>query len=468
MRRAVAAAALVLAACLPRVHLAPLREALGAEGEVWVYLQPLPEDAARLALSFEEVALARGDGTLLPLELALRDLPAGGVARQRLLASGRAPPGSYPALVVRIRRATLSGEAGPVDLLVPEEPVRVDLDLELGRGRARVVQLALRPGQALDQDFSFGAAFSTSARPPAAMVAQLAGYCPSAGSASVAVFDRRAKQVVSVFATGREPRAVAVDGRAARGYVALAGEDQIQVVDLATGEELRRIPLRPGDEPRDLALTPDGRLLVAANRGSNSAAVLETEPGLVLDRVPAGDAPWSLLLDRAGRRAYVLNRRSNDVTVVDVGNRAAVGTIATDPEPIGAALNRAETRLYVVHRGSAWMNAYSLPDLAPAGRFFVGLGAGAVKVDPRTGRILVGRDDAGRIDVYDPVSLLPVDGFDVPGPVAYLAIDEMENALVVVMPALRSVALVDLTSRRVLSSVDVGDDPGRAVVIGER
>lgn len=464
---AVGTLALVLASCVPRAQIAPVREPLAADGEVWVYLQPLPPDASRLALSLDAVALAQADGTLVPLDLALAEIPAGGGARQRLLASGRAPAGPYPALVLRVRRATLSAEEGPVDLLVPEEPVRVDLALELPRGRARVVHLALRPGQAAEPGFGSGAAFAAVASAPASTVVQLSGYCPSAAGAGLSVFDRRARQVVSVLPTGREPSAVAVDWPTGRGYVALAGEDQVQVLDLSTGEELRRIPLRPGDEPRDLALTSDGRLLVTANRGSRSATVVDPELGLVLERVPAGEDPGAILLDRPGRRAYVLNRRSNDVTVVDLGNRAVAGTIPTDPEPIRAALDRAETRLYVISRGSAWMAAYSLPDLAPAGRIFVGLGAGAVQVDPRTGRIYVARADAGRIDVFDPPSALPVDGFEVPGPVAHLAIDEVENALLAVMPSLRSIAFVDLASRRVLSSVDVGPEPGRAVVAGD-
>jgi YVTN family beta-propeller protein len=468
MRSAAGILVLLLAGCLPRAQVVPARGALSDEGEVWVYLQPLPEDASRLAFTLRGVALARADGTLVPLDLALPEVSAARASRQRLLASGRVPPGSYPAVVLGIARATLAGDDGPVDLLVPEEPVRVALDLDLPRGLARLVQLSLRAGQGREGEFSFGAAFAAAARPPAATVGQLAGWCPSAGSASVAVFDRRSKQVLAVHAAGREPRALALDGRAGRGYLALAGEDQIQVLDVATGEDLRRIPLRPGDAPSDLALTPDGRLLVTIHRGSNSAAVVDAEPGVVLDRVPAGDEPWAVVLGPGGRWAYVVNRGSNDVTVVDVGNRAVVGTIATDPEPVRVALDRTESRLYVVHRGSAWMNVFSLPDRAPAGRIFVGLGAAAVQVDPRTGRIYVGRGDAGRIDVYDQASALPVDAVAVPGPVEDLAVDEVENALLAVMPSLGAVAFVDLASRRVLSAVDVGSDPGRAVVVGGR
>ena len=39
---------------------------------------------------------------------------------------------------------------------------------------------------------------------------------------------------------------VAVDPRSRRAYVALSGEDQVEVLDLATGEDRRRIALRTG------------------------------------------------------------------------------------------------------------------------------------------------------------------------------------------------------------------------------
>lgn len=470
MNRALVAAlvAPLLAGCHARARAVPALMPLGPEAELHVYLQPLPSDAARLAFSITSIAAIRQDGSEVPLELALAEVSGSVASRQRLLAFGRLPPDSYSGLAVRIGRATLAGEGKPADLLVPEEPVRIDLPLQLARGRAAVASVALRAGQVEESDFDFAGHLTGHVLEPASTVLERAGYVSRPGLASLAVIDRRSHEVTAVVPTGREPTGLAVDALARRAYVALGGEDQVQMIDLATGEELGRIPLRSGDEPADLALTPDGRTILVAAKGSNSVAILDAEAGLVLERLPTGVEPWVLRLDRDGRRAYVLDRRSGDLTVVDVPGRAVVRTVATEPEPLAVQLNRAGTRLYVIHRGSAYLSVLSVPDLTVVNRLFVGLGAGALEVDPRTDLVYVGRADERRIHVFDPFSFAPLGAIELPGPVSYLTIDAVENTLLALMPTPGAVAFVDLASRRVVSAVDVGADPLRLVVVGER
>jgi YVTN family beta-propeller protein len=259
-----------------------------------------------------------------------------------------------------------------------------------------------------------------------------------------------------------------VDARGARIFIALAAEDEVQVLDLATGTEVRRIALRTGDEPRELGLTSDGRVLVVVNRRSNSVTFVDAVSLIAQDRVLVGEEPWTLLVDRPGRWAYVLNRRSSSISVVDVARRVPVATIPTDPEPLRAQLSRDGSRLYVIHRGSAYMNVYSVPDFSLLNRVYVGLGAGALRVDSRTDLVYVGRADEGRIQLFDPTSLLPMSVIDVPGPVSYLAIDDLENTLLAVLPERRQVAFVDLTSKRLLSTLDVPRAPYQVAPIAER
>ncbi len=467
MRRLVATLAVsLLAGCHLRAQGSPALPALSREGEVRVYLQPLPEDVRRLAFSVAGIVASRADGGEEPLEVALPQISGAEPAGQRLLASGRLPPGSYVGLSLRIPRATLASDGGRADLLVPEEPVRVEFPFKVERNRAVLIRLRLR--QAVAQEFRFDAAFLADAAGPENSTVQLAAYCSTPPLASLTVIDRRAHAVSGVLPTGRQPLGVALDARTLRAYVALAGDDQIQVLDLVTGEELRRIPLRAGDEPREVALTPDGALLVAVNSGSNSASLVETASGTVVATVATGDEPSALLLDRGGRRAYVLNRRSRSISVLDLASFAAVQTVPTDPEPLRAALSRDGTRLYLVARGSAHLTVFSIPEMAVVRSVFVGLGASAVTVDPRSDLVYVGRADEGRIQVFDPISALPVGAIDVPGPVSYLAMDHVENALLAVLPASGQIAFVDLARKRVVGTVDVGAGAHQVAVLGEK
>ncbi|MBI5071141.1 MAG: hypothetical protein HZB56_23235 [Deltaproteobacteria bacterium] len=463
--RALAAAALALAACQAPGLAARSLPPLAGEGEVFLYLDPLPAAAERLSFALEWVAAVRADGLEVPLTLGFAEVDGAKASRQRLLASGRLPPGSYTSLAVKVRRATLVTEDGRTDLLVSREPDRVPVALPVSRGHATVLTLALRFSSSVSASYGFAPAFA--AQVPHAPQPALSAYCTSDAASAVAVLDRRRRQVVAVLPTGRAPQGIAVDALQGRAYVALSGEDTIQVIDLASREDLPPMRLQPGDRPGDLALTQDGRTLLAVNAGSRTLAFLDPASGMERGRVPVGEEPQALLLDRSGRRAYVANRRSARITVIDVANRAVVGALATDPEPTRMALNRAGTRLYAIHAGSAQLGVWSLPDLRPVARQHVGLGATALKVDPRTDLVYVGRRDR-RLEIYDPLAFTPVDAIALPGVPGWLAIDDAENLLLALLPEEGSLVAVDLTARRVVAAVDVLPDPHAVAFAGER
>jgi hypothetical protein len=73
-----------------------------------------------------------------------------------------------------------------------------------------------------------------------------------------------------------------------------------------------------------------------------------------------------------------------------------------------------------------------------------------------------------RIQVFDPVSALPVDSIAVPGPVSFLALDHVENALVAALGSRQQVAFVDVTRKRLVATIDVGAVPYVIVLLGER
>ncbi len=435
------------------------------EGELYLYLEAMPP-GSRLAFTVESVAAVSAEGPAVPLTVARAEVSAEAASRQRLLASGRLPAGEYRALLLKVGRATLRDGDKAHDLLVGTEASRVELPLVVSRGRASVVALALDPGRAVDESYRFTAAFRASV-PDAPMIART-GYVTSTPAATLLLFDRHDHRVVGALPTGREPCGVVLDPSRNRAYVALAGDDAVQVIDLPTGTELGRVTLRNGDRPRELGLSTDGRTLLVVEQGSNALSFVDTAGLAETDRLATGEEPRALLLDRAGRRAYVLNHRTNSVTVVDVASRTLVTTLGTEAEPVRAQLNRAGDRLYLLHAGSPYMTVLSLPAFTARSRVFVGLGASALKVDPRSDLVYVGTRDEDRLQVFDPFSLLPVSFLEVPGGAGYLAIDDLENALLVLSAEGRSLSFVDLTSRRVVGAVDVGSEPYQLAVPGER
>jgi DNA-binding beta-propeller fold protein YncE len=439
---------------------------LESEGELYLYLQPFPPGSDRLAFALESVSAVGADGAVAPLDLVRAELSGAKVQSQRLFAWGRLSPGSYGGLLVKVRRATLEADGAVSDLLVEAKAARIDASFAVGKRRATVLWLTFRPAESVGSGFAFTPAFSVGVPEPP--FADLVGYCSSTAWHNLAVFDKRARQVVGVLPTGRAPMGIAIDPLNRRAYVALSGEDQVATLDVQSSEEIGRVQLRAGDRPRELGLTPDGRLLVVVNSGSDTASFVDPFAAVETARVQVGIEPTALLVDRSGLRAYVFNRRSASMTILDLANRAVVGTIATDPEPVRGKLNRAGTRLYVVGAGSAYMTVYSVPDLAVVRRVFVGLGGSGIEVDSRTDFVYVADRIADELRLFDPASLMPVSRLEVPGPVTLTDIDDVDNVLLSVVPISRLVGANDLVSGASLSTMEVGDDPYQVVVSGER
>lgn len=436
------------------------------EGALYLYLAPFPHESRRL--SFEVTGLAAVDehGAVLTLEVRIARVEGGALQGQRLLATGRLAAGRYTGLRLLVGGARLIGAERPADLLVGPEPITLGVPFEVRRGQALVLGLTSDPDQEFQDGFRFTPRFRIEV--PPRTPPELVGACSNARTSDLALLDTRSRAVSAVVATGRGPAGLALDALAARAWVALGDQDQLEVVDLSRAETAGRVQLRVGDRPRSVLLLPDRRTLLVVNAGSMTAAFVDATSGQELGRATVGEDPWSALLLPGGTRAVVVNRRSASLTVLDLATRQAVATLPTDPEPLQAQASQDGSRLYLVHAASLDVVEYALPSLSGSRRLRVGLGASALKLDRRTGLLYVAASGTGRIQVFDPASALPLDGFDVPAGVSQLLIDDVQDQLLALMPSRRAVALVDLTSRQLRAVLDLSADPFECRLAAER
>ena len=98
----------------------------------------------------------------------------------------------------------------------------------------------------------------------------------------------------------------------------------------------------------------------------------------------------------------------------------------------------------------------------------MGPGATALKVDPRTDRIYLARRGTGAIEVYDPLSFLPVDTIQTEGDVSFLTIDDEGNNLYLVLAGADQVQVLRIVGKEIPARADVGDGPSRVSLVGER
>jgi len=454
----------VLSGC--QAAISRLRPPLENEGEVYLYTEPYPQEAERLTFKIEAIFAVSGEGRELPLSLSLHEFNARDMKRQRLLASGQLPPGPYIGFSFKVNKAILKVEDGVADLLVPEVPVRIDFPFSVSQKRAYVISLTFKYAESIIGGFNFSPAFSMVI--PGKPITSFIGYVSNLGSNNITVFDKMLQKVFAVIVTGRGPAGMALDQKLGRAYVALIGDDSIESIDVLAGEVINRLRLHPGDQPQELALTPDGKTLLVANKGTNTVSFINAASLLELNRVVVGREPNSVLIHPNGIRAFVFNTLSNAVSVLDIPNKAVMATITTDPGPLRGQLNQQGNKLYVIHEWSSYLISLDPFGLSILKRFPVRMGMTSIKVDTQTDLVYMGRGHDTVVEVYDPNFFVVVDSITTGGGITNMTIDGNENNLYMVNPEMKSLMVSSLVRKRVISQMDVGEGPYWVTLMGER
>ena len=455
---------LLLAGC--GAALPQLRPRLDTEGTVYLYLQPFPQEADRLAFNIGGISALSHDGREVPLSVSLGEVRGRDLKRQRLLAVGYLPPGQYAGFSLRIASASLKGETGESALLVPEAVTKIDFPFNVARRQGYVIATLLRYAESVSSGFGFSPALSMFVpdKPPTSLV----GLVANSGSNDITVFNKKSLQAYDVIVTGRGPTGIALDQRSRKAYVAVSGEDGIEVIDVVAGNISDRIRLYPGDGPRELALTPDGRTLLSANTGSNTVSVIDADSRFEVTRIPVGNGPRSVAIEPTGRRAFAFNALSNTISVLDIPTRSLITTIGVDSGPVRGQFNRRGDRLYVIQETSPYVVVINPGLLTVTGRFPVRSGVRSVKVDPNTDLVYLGKARDVTVGLYDPFAFAPVGFMDAGAAIAQMTADGDENNLFMVNPDRKTVLVANLTSRRIVGEIDVGDDPYWVTMMGER
>jgi YVTN family beta-propeller protein len=466
MKRIVLSLLLVFAVgcAQPELHTKP---SLVDEGEVYLYLQPVPEAYQQLRFTIGSLSAYRQDGAEVPLNLTVAELDGATlIGKQRLLASGLLPPGTYSGLSMRVTSAVIRGDSGESALFLPETPIRVVHSFKVIRKKATPLFLAFDPAGGFTIGVRFAPAFSI--QDPRLPPVDLIGYVSCAESNIVSMFNKKTMQVVDVAATGKGPKGMVLDQRRRKVYVALSGEDALIVIDVLTGEITNRLSLNFGDEPTELAITPDGRTLVAVNTASNTASIIDAVSLVETNKVKVGNHPTSAAINPVASRAFITDALSNTVSVVDLNQQKLLTALTTGATPLRAVFNERDDRLYIINRDSPDMTVVAPASLTVTQRIFTGMGAISIGTADQTGLIYVGKRFGNEIAVIDPRSSMFIDQIGIAGTAAYLEIDARENSLFVVLPDRNVLQKVNITSKRIVSEIEVGEGAYAVVVMGKR
>jgi hypothetical protein len=398
--------------CTPQVR-TDYKPPLVDEGALYCYMQPLPQEMLPLAFTISDVSLVSEQGTTTPLideELQIngREL----INIQKRLFSKTIPPGRYTAVLLSISQATIATEEGNINLLPPAQPLRIDLDFSILRGKTLALFLVLSPEYLVTDGLKFTPRFVLAK--PHQHPKNYLGFISNSYENIVTVFNKRTMEIVQVIRAGVAPKGMALDQNKGLVYVALAGDDAIAIINVDSMELYGRIKLRFGDEPVEVALSPNGETLIAANYGSGTVSIIDTRSQSETDRLSLEPDPAWLVASRSGQKAYVLHSLSNTVSVIDLPNRRLQASFSLDESPLRGALNRDGSNLYIVSQYSTDLQIINTFSHSVIGTIFTGSSASSITVDPKSDLVYIGKT-TGEVVVVDPLSGMFIDSFQVRG-----------------------------------------------------
>jgi YVTN family beta-propeller protein len=358
------------------------------------------------------------------------------------------------------------GEEGESALHVFKDPILAQQEFKTAAGEATTLFLSLDTSGAIMDGVRFTPSFAL--QPSRKQLINLTGYVSNTHSNIISVFNKKTMQIADVIATGKSPKGMVIDQRRRKVYVALSGDNSIAVIDVLEGRIINRLSLNFGDEPTDLALTPDGRTLVAVNHDSNTVSIIDAISLFEINRIRVGERPTSAVISSSGSRVFITNSLSNTVSVVDLNREVLIASLGVEATPLRAKFNRNGDNLYVISRDSPNLSVIEPSRLITAGKIFTGIGAISLEVDPQTDLIYVGKRFGNEVTIIEPRSLMYIDTIGTEGSAANMTIDNEENSLFVVLPERSALQKINLTSKKIVSKIEVGKGAYAVVVMGER
>jgi len=351
---------------------------------------------------------------------------------------------------------------------------RVPLVVSSGANTSNTVQVVVLPAQG-QGEFSDEPEQGDRSRELASLA-----YVPGTSTVLVAdenddvvrVVDVKAKQVTHIIALpeGSGPEAVAVSSTGTQAVVVETGSGKIAIVNLSNFTVSNEVTVGAG--PRSVAIS--GNFAVVVNGDSDNVSIVNLQTGAVVKTLDVGRGPVGVAVDATTGRAYVTNEDDGTVSVINV-SAETVGTALT----LGASIR---PEAITVVPGSS-LALITVPAAGPNGQVVVlNLTTGTmttVNANPDNSggssdvvfyqsKLYVANQTGGSI------SIIPLTGSTLGTATTVkvglgaraLAIDTVDNLLVVSNEASGTLALVDLATNKVTAKINAvqtsmeGDDNG--------
>jgi uncharacterized protein (TIGR03437 family) len=285
----------------------------------------------------------------------------------------------------------------------------------------------------------------------------------------IRVIDMKQRTVTRTIAlaSGSQPMAIAVNDAGTQAVVAERGRARAAFIDLGRGVVITEVPISSGPSAVDI----DGDQVLVASEDADTVSVLSLVLKQVLGTVAVGRSPRAVAIDDSTSLAYVANQNSGTVSVVDIGRRTVVDTLplTANARPQNARLIPPGGMLAVTEPDAGVVD---LLDLTSRNRFTARMTAtdivfqrSTAYVNNQTGAMAQAAPlsiGAGGISLGSPTNIALDPG------VRSIAVDTLDNLLLVSSESSGTVALIDLSSTQVTGTINAVRGEGETTAHNDR
>ena len=438
--------------------------------QVVFYLRETQASAFPIKWVIRKIALDQADGSQIainPADLVLAtgdlELGAGGTLIQKLVAITNVAVGDYTGVTLFTRSASFddTGEA----LMVESSFVTADFPFSLAAGVAKTLTavVTLAPPGAARAGFKFQPQVTIEGE-PATLRGKLV-LVTNGASSNLSVIDKSLKRVVRTEYLGTRPEATCVDQRRNRLYLADRKAGVIYEMDMLNQHLLKATQLDFTDEPIHLEFVPSKDLLVVVNYGEASIHLVDSFTFQITETVDVGNHPVDAAYSSFADRLFVVNNLDNTLSVVNLNtNPASVdSTLQLELRPAAITIDDSMGRLYITNSGGNDLTVVrmdpKLGTLAVEHTIPIGLGAGAIILDPYGRRLFVAMGNTNEILCVDPYTGVTIYSVRLPERPGRLMFDPDEKKLYATVPARNAVVVIDTITREIQNWIETGEHP---------
>lgn len=170
---------------------------------------------------------------------------------------------------------------------------------------------------------------------------------------SVSVVDPDAMKEVGRITTGIMPHGSAFGMEGNRHYSVAMMDHQLFELDARNLRILRSIPLGPGTKPTWVSVHPHAPLAYVAANGSDEVVIVDTQTGVVSERISVSGSPYNLVVSPDGTTLAVTLKSAQSVSIIDLSTGTEKARIsASRPVPHGIIVSPDNEYIFVTSEGT--------------------------------------------------------------------------------------------------------------------